>query len=403
MANGNLDPLTNLPIEDGKPKRLQIKDINFNELPDDPTPTRGVTVYPGLGKEVESFQEYLGPNISFEGRDLFEERAQAQPWLEKASYGVGRAIGKFATEVGKMPGFIGGAVDWASTGFETKEFGRLVDNAWINYFEDLDEDIKESMPVYMRKSVIDGNLWDNITSVDFWATDGADGIGFLASMFVPGQAIKTLGIGNKVARGIKMGTQASRNIDAGLAVTLNTTFEAGVEAGGVVDALKQEFARKQRMDELNPETGQPYTDEEIHQIIGEAGVGTFLTNFAILLGPNAIAHKALFGRFLPKKTAASKLISPKTGKVLDDIPVDKYATLKTGLKRAGLMTATEGPWEEGMQFASEEYFKKKALLETDEGVIEGILDSYAESLSNIEMQKAMFLGSFLGEIGRAHV
>lgn len=353
------------------------------------------------GVDLEEYTDYTGADINLTYDDVEEQRAQAQSWGEKAFKGVGRAGAKAATEIAKMPGYIGGAADWASTGFDLGEFGRFVDNAWINSIEEFAEDLNEEvLPVYTRRAVQEGNLWDNITSVDFWATDGADGVGFLASMFVPGMAIKALGTGAKVARGINslgnhynftktmsLGAKAANKIDNGSAVLLNTVFEAGAEASGVVDGLKKDMAEKVKAGEL--------TEQEAARIAGEAGRNTFLTNLAILVGPNAMMHKNLFGKFMPGKTLASKL-TDEAGELLTKATA-KTAGQRVGdyAKAIGTGFVSEGVIEEAGQFAAEEHFKAVAKGER-ENTFEDYLDSYADAWTETEGQKAIFLGAFLG-------
>ena len=122
-----------------------------------------------------------------------EFRAYNQPWLHKAAAGLGRVGVKVVAEVAKMPGMIGGAIA-APFAEEGEGWDTFVNNSWIKTINQMNEDINsEALPVYVKKAVSEGNLWDNISSIDFWATDGADGIGYIVSMMVPGAALKGLG------------------------------------------------------------------------------------------------------------------------------------------------------------------------------------------------------------------
>ena len=108
---------------------------------------------------------------------IAEHRAQNQPWLHKAGSGLGRVGVKVLAEVAKMPGMIGGALA-APFAEEGEGWETLVNNSWIKKINQMNEYINsEVLPVYVKKAVEEGNLWDNITSIDFWATEGADGIG----------------------------------------------------------------------------------------------------------------------------------------------------------------------------------------------------------------------------------
>ena len=123
-------------------------------------------------------------------------------------------------------------------------------NPWIKAVTGIEEQIKEDfLPVNVRKAVTDGNIWDNLASIDFWATEGADGLGYIVSMMAPGALLSKAGLGTKllspIAKFDKMGKAASKaatkltkfgitpkNIDLLTITTANTLFEAGAEAKG---------------------------------------------------------------------------------------------------------------------------------------------------------------------------
>ena len=73
----------------------------------------------------------------------------------------------------------------------------FVNNSFVKYFNELDESIKETMPVYHREIIENGTLMDQLSSGEFWASEGADGVGFLLSALAPGAAVKALGVGAK--------------------------------------------------------------------------------------------------------------------------------------------------------------------------------------------------------------
>lgn len=342
-----------------------------------------------------------------------EYRAQNQPWAYKFGAGVGRAALKAGTEIAKLPGVIGGI---AAAGFqeEGEGFDMAFNNAWIRSIDNFSEEAKqEYLPVYVKKAVQEGNLWDNISSIDFWATDGADGIGFIAAMMAPGAIIEGLNVGSKLvssasklakttgmmdkvrkAEGIlgQVGANISKITPKGInsvaSVTANTIFEAGAEAKGVSDSITADANRKLELGRL----GQPggITQEQYDYIMNvqrpEAMRDTFITNAAILVGPNAIMHKAIWGKGADKLTRTT-----------DNI---KDRIIASG-NRYAKATASEGFFEEGLQTTAENYFKEKALKgELGSGFemkdIGDFAKSYIDTVSSTEGQKAIFLGGVFG-------
>lgn len=343
-----------------------------------------------------------------------EKKAHRQPWLHKAGAGLGRVGTKVVAEIAKMPGVIGGIgagivgqIDDAISGEDNTDFMQTAfNNSWIKAIEGAEEHIKEEvLPVYVKEAIQSGNLWDNITSIDFWATEGADGLGYIISMLAPGQAITKLGIGQKMLGINKITNMASKtkkaekalntlnkfginakNADLATATIANTLFEAGAEARGAMDAFRNDLDIKLQ----NGEIDQAKYDELIQQ---EAIVGrnVFLANAAILVGPNAIMSKMLWGR--PTNRAAKVGIADgKLTKAVEPTLKQKAGNLA---KDVGLAGSREGFWEEGMQSTVENYYTENPDSNGFD-IIGDLGEAYANMLSSTEGQKAIFLGAFFG-------
>lgn len=361
-----------------------------------------------------------------------ERRAEAQSGLTQAAAIIPRATTKALAEIAKIPGVVGGIIS-APFAREGEGMDTAFNNAWIKTVDGIQEKINEDlMPIYTAKAVKEGNLWDNITSTSFWATDGADGIGFIVGMMAPGAAFEYLGLGSKLVKGLsnsqrlakwsqmvgkaEEGTKllkaigaSGKNIDSSLAIMGNTFLEAGAESKGVGDSLDQkkpEFIKQhtsQKMLELDQARALGTISEEDYtnaqkQINAEAEEvfkeqralamrNTFVANVAILLGPNAMMHKAIWGKAaqkFEKTTGGIKEFGKKAGKRF--------------LQTAG----SEGFWEEGSQTTVENMYVKKAMnaelgKENQSGKFIGdFTQEYANTLASTEGEKAIFLGAVLG-------
>jgi len=194
---------------------------------------------------------------------LNEIKANRQSWGVKASTGIARAIVKAGAEVLKMPGVIGGAIA-APFAEEGQGWDTFVNNKWINTIDEYNEKINEDiLPVYVKKAIKDGDLMDNLTSIDFWATEGADGAGFIASMFVPGALMKSFNIGSKITEIASMSKKVSQfqkmlgitpaAIDNLAITTANTIFESASEAGSAMKSFEQDLNRKLNSGEIGEE------------------------------------------------------------------------------------------------------------------------------------------------------
>jgi hypothetical protein len=396
-------------------------------------------------------------------RDPFNEiRANNQGGWDQAGKGVLRATSKALTEVAKLPAVLGGLglaiVENTSDLISGKDDHSFLDtafnNAWVKAIDGLHESVTDGLlPIYTTKAVREGSLAENVFSTSFWATDGADGLGFVVAMMVPGAIFEYAALGGKLLKGLRVaGGKAGmvaktekavsvlkgmgitgKTIDSGLAVFGNTLFEAGAEAKGAGDSLeakKPEFIENykstqdyqdrviSRLAELDEERrGGKITIEEYNSMSANAGVdvaegffeeqralamrNTFMSNVGILLGPNAIMHKAIWGKAAQKYTKI-----PEKGIDAFSLRAQKFAS------RWGTAIGSEALWEEGSQTTVENLNVDRAMRgeQKDGSFLKpltepflGQLDrngeyakEYIKTLNTTEGQKAIFLGAALG-------
>lgn len=362
-----------------------------------------------------------GNNVSDPNDPFKEVRAINQSAWSKAGKIAPRVSAKILSEIAKMPGYIGGLVggtygeisDAITDKNEYSFTEQAFNNGWIRSVEQLNQDInKELLPVYVRKSVEEGNLWDNISSVDFWATEGADGIGFMASMMVPGAVLKSLNLGAKMARGsellaatVSKGTQFeklmngarkasqlglnAKNFDVFNATVANTYLESAAEAGMAMDSFEKEH--KQSFMEEAIATGKTpeQAEQEFNTQKALLGRNLFVSNVALLTVPNGLQSAMMFGK------SASRFMTSYTTK----------DALKQAGKRVVKNFLSEGFVEEAGQTTVENYFKKKAeknnlkgdgFLSFEDFDATGLKQAYLDTIASTDGQKAIFLGGVLG-------
>lgn len=373
----------------------------------------------GLLSNVSLNQD--GKEDSFGSQELISEnRAQRQPWLSKLGSGTGRVITKAGIEVLKMVPTIGGTIiGGIGEIFDSENnqfFETAVNNSWIKSLDNLNETVNtELLPVYVKKAVENGNIWENFKSIDFWAKEGADGLGYMLAMFAPGAIINKMGIGAKLFAGVnKIGAMGSKvddavsvlgkinvtpgSINVTSAAIANTIFEAGAEAKGAGDSYVARMQPKLDSGEISQE------DFDIGK--GEAMRDVFISNVTILAVPNLIMAKMLWGKGLNKATGN---IIDDAGKVLTTMPTKSLLSkVGEGAKTFGKGSLREGFFEEGMQSVAEEYHVNRAVKGEQRG--EGVLNTlksqfdllgdlgpaYIDMITSVEGQKAVLLGSMMG-------
>ncbi len=333
----------------------------------------------------------LGADHSYE--DILENRAQSQSTLDRWGNALPRLASKTLTEIAKIPGYVGGLAGFTASGdYTAKNFANWIDNSYVNYWSSLDENTTKKMfPIYTPKAVKEGNLMDHLLSASFYTDEGVDGLGFLLSAIASSGAVKALGVGAKVAKGLDMGVKAAKNIDLASMTAINTIYEAASEAHGMMEPLKRQFAEKIQKGEI--------TQEQADWAIGEAMRDNFLANTALLIGPNLLMNKNIFGDFNTTKSALSQVTDAAGNILKTPTKLTTKELVKERLGSVGKGLMSEGFFEEGLQFSTEKYYEKRALGETDQGHLEGIISEYLDGLGTSEMQKSIFLGGLFGALG----
>lgn len=379
--------------------------------------------------ELNSFSKInaseYGKDISLFSSDseassiLNEQRAQSQGAAEQLLKGLGHLASTVGTEILKTPGYIGGAL--ASPVMEGSLIDNIVDNQWLNAFDSLDQSIKDQMPIYITKEVEEGNIGRKLLSSAWWATTGAEGIGFMLSMFAPGQALKAIGLGAKVGKGLevlakesklakavtagilkntpdglKMTANAMKRIDSTAAVALNTYVESAAEAANTFDNVKKEYLQR------NPNA----SDEEANKIAGDYAAKVMKANIGVLALSNVFDELFLFKGFaggaeqIAKDSVFGKIF---TNGIINSDEVAKLSRkgVKDFIKQAPLKIGSnfvkEGLFEEGLQTKIQQHYEAVASGKTNASFTEEVLGDYFESLFNDpEMQEAVVLGGILG-------
>lgn len=368
-----------------------------------------------------------GKNTSLFGSDaeaqstLDEVRAQRQSSAEQLLKGLGHIGSTLGTEILKTPGYLLGG--FSALANDKSVIENIVDNDWINAMERLDSGIKEQIPVYLTKEVQEGNIGRKLMSSAWWATTGADGIGFLLSMYAPGQLLKAVNIGAKIGDGLqaiaknaklakvltsanilkqdalvgaKITAKGIERANSVSAVMMNTYIESAAEAANTFDNARKTFL------EANPNA----TDEEASALASKAAANVMKANVGVLLLSNMFDELFLFKGF--GKSAEEVASSSTLGKVIkngifnpEEIAKLKKAGVKDFLKQVPGKLAVnfgkEGLFEEGLQTQIQKYYENVASGKTKGSFTEDVLGDYFENLmTDPEMQESVVLGGILG-------
>jgi len=373
----------------------------------------------GLGNSI--YDEGIRWGIDVEDNNIQSSinnyRANQQGILPTAGAGLGRIVTKVGAEMfktvgaiaGTAAGIIGNTVDLVTGQDNTDFLETAFNNDFIKATEKLQSIVNEGvLPVYVSDAVANGSFMDKVTSSEFWATDGADGVGYLISAMAPGAVINKLGAAEGIFGGltklnsfVRYGDDIEKarialmkaggtidKINDYIIPAANTYFEAGAEAKGVGDDLekrKNYIIKSFLLRGLSPEQAEAAFQEQK----GRAMRNTFFTNIAILAVPNYIQSKLVFGK-TEKQVLLDKML---TGSV--ENPYKKAAI------RVGEAFLSEGSEEVAQTSTENRNVKRASNRELGEYAINDLDPltfgrDFIETLGTTEGQISGFLGGILG-------
>lgn len=389
------------------------------------TPTTGLEFVTEL--PVEEGYSSMG-NSRYAQKALTEFKAEQQGSLELLAKGVGRTISKAGSEILKVPGYIGGAIEAAGNevfGDGKNSMALMVDNAWINAFESMDQSLKDLMPIYLQEQVQEGNILDKLGSGAWWASQGSDGLGFMLSMFVPGAAAKLAGTGKalaglaevisntkvgkllaapkllgltpevaELAGQYRAGQAWIRGADGISAALVNTMLESSAEAAGTFDNTYKQLKERVKAGEI--------TEEKAKELAGEKASSVFKSNMGLLLASNVLEQAWVWKAFgsnndsvISKAFKDGRLDFDALRKLGDQSFGDLAREYATGIAKNA---AKEGIFEEGLQTQIEQNAAKgrDGLLPAVNDLFSNIFGGEDEFWKNTELHESMVLGAVLG-------
>ena len=430
--DNNLLPISSNPILDKTLKReLSRLSTDLSYIPVE-SPVEGPVFdrpvidqkeYPIYDEDIEELIGGSTAKVNLTPDDINELVAQDQSIVGNIGRGLGRAIVKIPEELLNATASVGGLMGWLGTGLGSKERGLVFHNSSHEGIEDFFNSTRDifGLNAAVPKKVKDGDIWDNLGSSAFWANEGGDAVGFLASFMIGGGAIKSLGFGSKLASPALKGLgavesltgvgKAMEGIGTGLklidkpiktagkflnslnsatrssakfaeymgkadevgAAMFNTFSESATEAGGVYKNVYDQV--------YTQALASGYNEEEAINMAktkaSDRAAGTFNSNVAILAIPNMIMTQNLLGSFEHSKDIMRGLLKGEkvAGKVWSDLG-----------KKAAKSIFSEGPFEEGTQFAVEKYYSDLSNNPEEKnmfGNLAGIVNQYAKSLPRV--------------------
>jgi len=378
--------------------------------------------------QIEEGMGTLG-NSQYQQQAFKNQQAENEDFWSLLAKGTKNLAGTVITEVGKTPGYIGGGL--AAVGNELFGDGKnsmkmMVDNSWVNAFESMDQSIKDFMPVHIKQEVLDGNIGDKLASGAWWATTGAEGVGFLLAMYGPGALLKAGKVGQRIMAGVeelanagsdvanwlnlpmdaikpyKYSLNTAREVEGLVSALTNASVESAAEAANTFDNVKNNKVQEY----LGLGLSQEEAESKANQDAGNAAAAVFKTNMIILPVANMLEEKWLWKSvgLSGQDEAAESLIGQFMKDGVLDIDGLKNATKKTFKERIGSIGtnfaknfAKEGLLEEGLQTVTQQQVEKGNIKDNALSQLWESISQYTNDFeNNKELHESIALGGLLG-------
>ena len=116
-----------------------------------------------LPKDQRRYSRFFG-EVYDPTQNIENVASGRQVGLEQLAYIIPRIGAKVVSEVAQLPGYLGGAIAWGTTGFDKDQIGLMVDNFWQKAIQNAEETVKAQLPVYVSDRIKQGGLLTNIMS-----------------------------------------------------------------------------------------------------------------------------------------------------------------------------------------------------------------------------------------------
>ncbi len=455
-----IDPTIQLDADRDRESRLQdLKPLDGLPSLDSlvPKPGYGV-VEPGqninIDKNSLEYNKNLYENLLTQGQKEYPDTAKMQPDIllpqaetdryinGKFGYRLGRDNEKLyhdyqgsmarifnagANIVGKTVGytlqnlgFLVGAPVAAVTG----DISNMTDNFLVRAGDYLKEGSENNFPIYKGNAYTNGNIWDKLSTTDWWLDDAMDRVALTAGMFLPGAlaakglslaamgeaGLKTLAtdpenyswIGKKFLSGLYneslTGTFNSavspalknyaKNLTRAELTAWNVIGQSGLNAKETQEGIKKtlQSERAQGFNQLS--------DDEIDQKAATGARDSFWQTVPMTFAGALIEVPMMYATARNAKSALAKVFDKEMNVLPDALKLQSPSIWKTLGKSAYF--GLEHGQNESMQVAISRYNEDRQEGKDPRGTIPGIWGDFLDNINDPNGQNNIALGTIQG-------
>jgi len=375
--------------------------------------------------------ETYRPGVDFE--DIYSQAQSGWDRIANAGIQFTNKVGAYLTQTagfvaGAPVALVGGAINMTDKflGGDGKVVsnGNAVSNMTDNFLTNLGDVWKEKVaelnPIYKSYKYTHGNIWDKLSSTDWWLDDAIDRLALTASMIIPGVAeakgiglwgmaadeagvLRATGMGSKAVQALADNPDLYGKIGKALGNQIYKTAIDGVVDIGAESALankalafKNAVQTAQRLElyswnvigqsALNGREAQVgirralheqreaglnnYTEEEIESKAAEGAAKGFWYTVPIALGASLVELPQIFSTAKTAESSLKKLFNPQTLEVLEDAAKSVRPSLGWTLGKAVLTGIEHGPINENLQVAIGRYLEDSIAGKVKDGTVQ---------------------------------
>ena len=375
---------------------------------------------------------------------------EGQTSMDRIGNAAVNLVAKTAGYLTQTAGFIVGA----PAALATWDISNLTDNFLVKAGTGITKGVEDTNPIYKGKQYTEGNIWQKLSTTDWWLSDGIDRAALTVATIAPGfaetrglglfgtlatdaaetgSAVKATGVATKLIESAManpqefgaMGKLFSKGLYKAAAMggvtgdaatttlmrSLNAAelFGMGVVGQSGLNAKEAQESVKQSLLEQKAQGLNNFTNEQIEERAAQAAVKGFWYTAPLSFVNELIELPMLFSSVRNvKNSLLNKVFNPETGEVLANA-LEKQAPKWYNVAIRAVGTGFEHGQNESMQVAigrtlDEEYGAKKdkrgriisgtGLEET--GETSSILQNFVDNINDPNGQNNIALGTIQG-------
>lgn len=381
----------------------------------------GSNKLPDINLPQSETERYTGNDYGYRmDRDNESFYANQQGLFKSLANSGVNFIGKTVAYAAQNAGFILGAPIAVANG----DISNMTDNFLTRGGDWLKDKTSSAFPIYKSDKYTQGNIWQKLGTLGWWADDAMDRVALTAAMFLPGLAeakgfglfgtaldetgaLRATGVASKALQSLAENPSDYGIIGKTFLSKLYNAAAEGVADSGTSPALRS-YAQNLSKAELfgwniigQSGLNAKETQEAIMKATGdkdkaaEGAMKSFWETVPLALAGSLVEIPQMFSTVNTAKSVLNKILDRNTGETLEESLALKAPSVgKTLLK--SVLTGFEHGQNESMQVAVSRFNEEQAEGKDKRGALSGIFGDFLNNIHDPNGQNNIALGTIQG-------